>query len=308
MAAELVAFGDISIDVAVQIPHLPTPDEKLWVEVVGEYPGGMGANAAAAFATLGGRAALVAAVGDDERGARSLAELSARGVDLRSVVQVEGPTFWTLALLGEGGEKSLLQFQTPALHVPWKRVDWAILDGAMFAHTVADEGEGNLQLIKEAQSRGVKVSIDFEPTSLSLDLRDAMFRAAAVVFTTPAGLASLGGPVDLEDAAGWLLTHGPRTAIITLGREGCLVATATEMSRIPGTPVEAVDTTGAGDCFAGAFLWGLSLGYSASESGRLANAMAAASTTALGSRGNLLSLGELAAMPELAAMSLRVSP
>ena len=65
MAAELVAFGDISIDVAVRIPHLPEPDEKLWVEVIGDQQGGMGANAAAAFAALGGAAALVAAVGND---------------------------------------------------------------------------------------------------------------------------------------------------------------------------------------------------------------------------------------------------
>lgn len=303
MAAELVAFGDISVDVAVQVPRLPGPDEKLWVDVLGEYPGGMGANAAAAFAALDGRATLVASVGDDARGASSLRELTARGVDLKGVVQLRGPTFWTLALLGESGEKSLLQFTTPALHVPWESVDWSLLDGATFAHTVAEEGDGNLRLIAEARQRGVRVSVDVEPVTLEPDVRDRLLRGVEVAFTTPAGLESLGASPKPEDGAAWLLERGPRIVAITLGRDGCFVAAAAgETTEIGGVEVEARDTTGAGDCFAGAFLWALSRGRTATDAGRLANSMAALSTTALGSRGHLATLAELASRPELADM------
>ena len=304
MAAELVAFGDISMDVAVEIPRLPGLDEKLWVEIVGEYPGGMGANAAAAFAALGGRAALVASVGDDERGLRALAELTERGVDLASVAHLRAPTFWTLALLGAGGEKSLLQFETPALRVPWESVDWSVLEGATFAHTIADEGDGNLRLVAEARQRGVRVAVDVEPVTLAAEMRDQLLGGVEVVFITPAGLESLGAPVRAEDGAAWLLERGPSTVAVTLGREGCLVATAAGSETIPGIEVDARDTTGAGDCFAGAFLWALSRGRSAVEAARLANSMAALSTTALGSRGNLVGVAELAARPELAGMSV----
>ena len=86
MAAELVAFGDISIDVAVRIPHLPLPDEKLWVEIIGDQQGGMGANAAAAFAALGGRAALVTAVGNDARGQAAIDDLQRRGLRFRRAI------------------------------------------------------------------------------------------------------------------------------------------------------------------------------------------------------------------------------
>src|SRR4051794_32040409 len=116
----LVAFGDISVDTAVRLPHLPRPDEKLWAETVADSPGGMGANVAAAFATLGGQASLVASAGDDERGRRSLEDLKARGVDTSSVHVVAGSeTFWTLALLSAEGEKCLVQFQTDAFMTPW---------------------------------------------------------------------------------------------------------------------------------------------------------------------------------------------
>jgi ribokinase len=305
LAAELVAFGDISIDVAVRIPRLPEADEKLWVEIVGEHQGGMGANAAAAFAALGGGAALVAAVGNDARGRQALEDLNARGVNLSAVSHLDAPTFWTLALLGNSGEKSLLQFATPALHVQWATVDWSILDGAQFAHTVANEGEGNLRLIDEARSRGVRVSVDVEPGHLPDALRDRLLVGSEVVFATPAAVESLGGPTDPERAAWWLVEHGPAIATITLGRDGCLVASRGRSSaRVPGVPVEAVDTTGAGDCFAGAFLWAMTHGRAPEEAATLANSMAAVSTTALGSRGRLLSLAELGARPELAAFSV----
>lgn len=300
MASELVAFGDISIDVAVRVPHLPEPDEKLWVEVVGDQQGGMGANAAAAFAALGGRAALVAAVGDDERGRAALADLDARGIDLSGVAHLDAATFWTLALLAGDGEKSLLQFATPALHVPWQTVDWSVLDGAAFAHTIADEGEGNLRLIAEARARGVRVSIDIEPSELDGGLRARLLEGADVIFTTPRAVASLGGPAEPEAAGRWLLDQGPGIVTLTLARDGCLVTTADAPGlRVPGVPVDAVDTTGAGDCFAGAFLWALCRGRSAHEAARLANSMAALSTTAMGSRGRLVSLPEIAARPEL---------
>jgi ribokinase len=305
LVAELVAFGDISCDVAVRLPRLPEPDEKLWVEIVGEYPGGMGANAAAAFAALGGRAALVASVGDDERGAASLKDLDERGVDLRAVAHLRAPTFWTLALLGAGGEKSLLQFATPALNVPWATVDWSILDGAIFAHTVADEGDGNLILIDEARRRGVRLAVDIEPMELAADMRDQLLGGVDVVFTTPGAMRSLGGPPDPGDAAAWLLARGPRTVVITLGGDGCLVVDAAgDSDRVAGVPVEARDTTGAGDCFAGAFLFALSRGRGAVEAGRVANSMAALSTTELGSRGHLVTLAELGQRPELAGMDL----
>jgi ribokinase len=288
----------------VEIPRLPGPDEKLWVEIVGEYPGGMGANAAAAFAALGGRAALVASVGDDERGSRALTELTGRGVDLAAVAHLRAPTFWTLALLGAGGEKSLLQFATPALRVPWESVDWSVLDGALFAHTIADEGDGNPRLLAEARQRGVRVSVDVEPVTLDAGMRDELLAGVEVVFITPAGLESLGAAVRAEDGAAWVLERGPSIVAVTLGHEGCLVATAGESERIPGVEVESRDTTGAGDCFAGAFLWALCRGRSAVEAGRLANSMAALSTTALGSRGNLVGLADLAARPELAGLGV----
>jgi ribokinase len=306
LAAELVAFGDISIDVAVQIPRLPGPDEKLWVKVIGEHPGGMGANVAAAFASLGGRAALVASVGDDERGRQAMEDLSARGIDLSEVAHVAGATFWTLALLGANGEKSLLQFATPALSIPWRSVDWSVLDGATFAHTVAEEGADNLRLIDEARGRGVRVSIDIEPILVSADVRDRMIGGVELVFTTPAGLQSMGAPGEPAAGARWLLERGPLTVAITLGRDGCLVATSDgESERIEGLPVEPRDTTGAGDCFAGAFLFALCRQRGPIEAGRLANTMAALSTTELGSRGHLLKLAELAARPELADLRLQ---
>jgi 2-dehydro-3-deoxygluconokinase len=129
-----------------------------------------------------------------------------------------------------------------------------------------------------------------------------------VVFATPPAVASLGGPAEADAALSWLLSQGPAIATLTVGRDGCVVATADgDRRRIPGLDVEAVDTTGAGDCFAGAFVWALARGRAAGEAGLVANSMAGMSTTAIGSRGRLLSLAELAARPELGELRIEDS-
>jgi ribokinase len=299
----LVAFGDISVDVAVEVPHLPRSDDKLWVKVLGEHPGGMGANAAAAFATLGGDASLVSSAGDDRRGRLSFADLHARGVDTTGVQIVEGgQTFWTLALLAEGGEKSLVQFETDAFAVPWTSIDWSILDGARFAHGVAEDGAGLVMMLRSARERGVDTSVDFEPSGLSASLALEIAGLTDVLFATEAGLEHLGSGAD---RAAELLDAGPRVIAVTQGREGCLVlARDSQPIRVPGHVVEAVDTTGAGDCFAGAFLWALASGRGLRAAAELANLMAAMSVTAMGSRGRLLPLDALLALPQASERGL----
>lgn len=87
---------------------------------------------------------------------------------------------------------------------------------------------------------------------------------------------------------------GVATVILTRGAQGCLLSDRSGHEYvIAGHKVETKDTTGAGDCFAGAFAFGRIRGLSDLESAELANLMAAMSTTAFGSRGALLSASKL---------------
>ncbi|MDQ6601543.1 MAG: PfkB family carbohydrate kinase, partial [Chloroflexota bacterium] len=84
------------------------------------------------------------------------------------------------------------------------------------------------------------------------------------------------------DVAARLRARGPQTVIVTLGAAGVIVATATETTLIPAPRVQVVDTTGAGDCFTGAFAAALVGGAEIDEAARRAVAAASYSTTIFG--------------------------
>ena len=304
-AAELVCFADVSVDLLVRVARLPRPDEKLSATLIGEFGGGMGANVAAAFARLGGRARLVSSVGDDERGRRSVDELRRLGVDVECTVVGGSGTFWTIALIDERGEKSLIEFPGPASSPPWGRIDWGALDGAVMAYTVGAEGRSAGELFDECRRRGLGTALDLESADLDDAEMMALLLQRADVLFAPASIAQAVTGVAVEEAPRALLAAGPSLVVVTQGRRGCLLGTREGgVVAVPGHDVRVADTTGAGDCFAGAFLWALVRGWPPDDCARLATLMAAQSVTAYGSRGRLLRLEELAALPAAAELPI----
>jgi len=290
---EYLAFSDISVDIAVRIPHLPALDEKIGVEPKGEYPGGMAANAACAFAALGGRSGVVSTVGRDDHAAFALADLASRGVDTRWVHPVDEPTFWTLALLVEDGDKTLLEFPMPSPAAKYEHFDLSALEGVSFIHVVADEGEPSLGVLSEARRRGITTALDLETLGLEVPCLRELLAQTDILFVNSAAARAFG--VEPADAIVALRALGPATVLLTRGASGCLLSEPSgQMSELPAHRVAAIDSTGAGDCFAGAFAYGHTRGWPDVESAELANLMAALSTTALGSRGHLATVTELA--------------
>ncbi|MGP4000949.1 PfkB family carbohydrate kinase, partial [Streptomyces sp. 8N706] len=95
----------------------------------------------------------------------------------------------------------------------------------------------------------------------------------------PAGAAA-----RAEDWAEALLARGPRSVVVTLGPEGALLARASGTVRVPALPVEAVDTTGAGDAFTGALAWRLGVGDDLETAVRYAVQVGAAAVTRPGAQ------------------------
>ena len=289
----------------VRLSQLPRQDSKASATYVGEFPGGMGANVAAAFVKLGGTAALYSTVGNDERGRRSLADLVARSVDVSHVVTIDDATFHTIALLDPQGEKSLVEFSTAASSPQWEQIDWLDLEGALVAYSVGSEGAHARRLFQECRRRRITTALDLECADLTDESGLHALLAETDVLLAPARDAEeVAQTASLPDAARSLLALGPSLVAITRGGRGCLVATSDQMLDVPGRSVPVVDTTGAGDCFAGAFLYGFVQGWSARDCAEVATLMAAQSVTAYGCRGRLLSLAELSALPEAADMPI----
>lgn len=292
---EYLAFGTISVEVAVRVERLPSAGEKMSLEPIGEFPGGMAANAAAAFAALGGSAGVAGTIGDDAYGRASLADLASRGVDTRWVQTVREPTFHTIALVSQSGDSALLEFPIPAPGRAYECLEPGAFDGLRFIHVVASEGAPALGVLREARRRGITTALDLEVFGLQVSCLGELLKETDILFVNASGAQHFGTP--LNEALAALRSAGPATILVTLGAAGCVLAGPTgDPLRIPAHPVTSLDATGAGDCFAGAFAYGVTRGWPDADSADLANLMAALSTTAVGSRGHLATPAQLGAI------------
>lgn len=301
----LTVFGGISWDTVVTVSRFLGPDEKAWAKVVGRFPGGMGANVAAAYAALGGRVSLVSAVGRDAAGQASLATLRRLGVDTSRVAEGDGSTFETLAMIDGSGEKAMLLLDPPDLVAPGDRAIPDPHPGRDAVHVAPSRFAPDFADIARWHAAGTHISFDIEPSMIErgLDFRTCL-RLAGVVFCGEAASLAMAGPGAPEERARRLVEMGAACAVVTRGHEGAVVATRDGVLRErPGFKVEALNTTGAGDVFAGTFLFGLSSAWSIEQCLAAANFAGArcaqnyASQDADFTRESLLALPEFSGGP-----------
>ncbi len=271
------AFGDLGVDSTVAIERLPSPDEKLWAHPVGDFSGGMMGNAAAVAADLGLRSRVIGTVGTDSRGQFVLDELRTRNVNVDLVQQVQHPTFWTLSLTTPTGDRALIQFPTSAFSASAAELGTPDFEGWGWLHTTLEQGAEGLACIGLARSAGCTVSLDVEAPFVEGELAEEAIAASDVVFMNSVAATAWGGP---KTASARALSLGPEVVIVTLGADGCMVHSAeVGLVELPSVSIEAVDTNGAGDAFAAAFCAARSRKWDDVESGRFANAVAAATAT-----------------------------
>ncbi|NUK54147.1 sugar kinase, partial [Streptomyces lunaelactis] len=227
-------------------------------------PGGAGANAACWAARWGcGEVTLLGRVGEDEAGWHEK-HLRAAGVRPLLVPDAEAPTATVIALVDATAERTFLTDSGAVLRI--SPADWSpsLLDGVGHLHLsgyllFADTSrELALLALESARARGVLVSVDPASagfiTELGVDRVLAAVDGAAVLIPNGDEARLLTGLSDPADAAAKLSRHVPLT-VVTLGAEGALVAESGRVTaRVAPFPADAVDSTGAGDAFTGAFL------------------------------------------------------
>lgn len=261
-----------------------------------EGHGGDTSNAAIAAARQGASVGYVGAIGQDGPGESFLALWAREGVDATTVIRrAAAPTGLYVVTHDEGGHHftfyrtgSAAARMTPA-EVPEAAIRAArILHVSGISQAISDSAcDAVFRAIEVARAAGVAVSYD---TNLRLRLWPA--RRAAAVIHAAIGMADIALP-SLDDATALTGLADPDAVadfylrlcplvLLKCGAAGCLVATRDGRTRIPPHAVEAVDATGAGDTFAGAFLARRLAGDDPVAAARYANAAAALSTTGYG--------------------------
>jgi len=285
MAKHLLVVGSANADLYVEIPRLPQPGETLPGSNAAVRPGGKGANQAAAAARLGLPTRFAGRFGSDAFAAPLREALAGAGVDLAPSRDVPGPTGQAFILLQAGGENSIVL--VGGANRAWEEHPRFDLDdcGAVLLQREIPE-RVNRAAAQAARAAGVPVVMDCggDDAPIPGDLLPLL----DVVSPNESELARLTGmPTDDEaqvlSAARSLQANGVGTVLVKLGSRGCLLV---PRNGLPVTQrafkVKVIDTTGAGDCFTGAYTVGLIEGLPEHQRLRLACAAAAMCVQRLG--------------------------
>ena len=252
----LTVVGSINADLTSRVKRHPNPGETLLGSGGGITAGGKGANQAVAAAYLGANVAFVGAVGKDPYIEPALKHLRDSGVDLSHVAEVDDTTGIAIITVSDDGENTIVVIPGANAHVdsafvqertaPIEQADIVLLQGEIpadgFAAAVASASGRvivNLAPVVEVDKKAL----------LAADPLLANEHEAGLILDQLGVKASSDAPKDLAQS---LIDAGFNSVVLTLGAEGALVANGGELVDIPTPKVTAVDTTGAGDAFAGA--------------------------------------------------------
>ncbi|MGH3092436.1 MAG: carbohydrate kinase family protein [Gaiellaceae bacterium] len=305
---DVICLGILVADsIARPVEALPAHGSLALVEEVSLRGGGCALNTASVLAGLGLEAGVAGKVGADPFGDFLLGLLGSRGVDRAGVVvDPDVPTSASVVLVDSAGERTFLHvpgangrlrredldperlFATRALH----------LAGALVMPEL--DGEPAAQLLAEARRRGILTSLD--------TVWDATGRWERVLPALPhvdlfapslAEARAISGEREPAAVAAWLHARGARTVALKLGADGCYAAGDGFEGLVDPFPVRAVDGTGAGDAFVAGLLYGTLAGWPLERTARLANAVGALATTAVGAVEGVPSVAETLAFAGL---------
>jgi ribokinase len=282
----------------VQVDHLPRPGETLTGSSFATLPGGKGANQAVAVARLGGGAVLLGCVGNDAFGHALLQNLKNERVSTRLVRQLPGTTSGVATIAVEASGQNAITV-VPGANARLRPADLRRAESLIArADAVLVQLEIPLDTARTALEiaarHGVLTVLDpapVPPGGLPPDWKDLGLDILSPNETEAGQLSQL-PCVSRRDAVRaldvLLKRYRPALVVLKRGSHGALIHSGTHRpASVPAFPVQAIDTTAAGDAFTGALALRLAENASLDEAVRFANAAGALATTRLGAQNSM---------------------
>jgi ribokinase len=287
MMNKVIVLGSINMDVVVTAPRHPELGETIFGDGLHFIPGGKGANQAVAAGRLGGRVQLVGRLGQDAFGNSLQAFLDGESLDLTYLARVEdAPTGTALITVNSHSENTIVVISGANQRITVEDVADVPLGAEDVVVSQFEVPQPALKaLFRRAHTAGAKTVLNPAPASA---FTDGLLPLIDYLIVNETELAYLSSSPLTDDetqltAQARSLRHSPQqTIIVTLGAAGVLCIAGDETLRVAGRQVKAVDTTGAGDCFVGAFAVATGEGQPLQAALEFANLAASVSVQKLG--------------------------
>ncbi|GAA0539642.1 ribokinase [Saccharopolyspora subtropica] len=295
MTTTVAVFGSCNMDLVAYVGTAPKRGETVLGREFHTVPGGKGANQALAAAKAGAAVRMIGAVGEDDFGAEIRAVLQKSGVDVRGLRTVPGRSGTAHIVVDDEGGNSIVV--VPAANAALDALadgDEDLIAGAdSLLLQLENPFSGVAAAAAAGRRNGVRVVLTPAPAApLSADLLSKV----DLLVPNEHEAAVLAGAEDPHRALAALLELVPEV-VITLGARGSLYGDRTgTWVEVPSFPVDAVDTTAAGDTFVGVLATALGEGAEVPEAMRLASAGAAVSVQRAGASSSMPTRAEISAL------------
>jgi sulfofructose kinase len=290
---DVVGVGLNATDTILLIAKFPAYGGKVPFDNEVLSPGGQVASAMVACARLGLKAKYIGTVGDDLRGRVQRESLEGSGVDLDHVqVRTNCPNQSAYIIVDKStGERTILWSRPDCLRIDPEEITADQITCARLLHIDGHDTPAVAHAARIAREHGIPVTVDVDTIYPGFDkvMPNVDYLVASSEFPT-----NWTHEQDRFKALEILQEeYGMKVACMTLGSAGALARVGGRYVYSPGYVVDCVDTTGAGDCFHGAFCYAVLNGMSIGETLEFSNAMAALNCTALGARGFIANLEQV---------------
>ena len=255
--------------------------------------GGSVANSVIAFSQLGGQAAFIGCVGDDRYGLFYASEFEELGIDIGNPIIVNEATGTCICVVTPDAERTMrtclaVSSHLAAKHIEERRIqnsEWLFIEGYVFANP--DTGQTAVrESIRLAKQHGTKIAITCSDAFVVQVFGDALREAlkqADLFFCNEVEACAVAQAGNAEEAFNKLKGTIP-SLVVTNGPHGAYVRHDGIEALVPSFPTEPKDLTGAGDMFAGAFLYGITHGVPPVQAARAAAYLSHKVITQVGAR------------------------
>ena len=289
MAKIITGVGAAVLDYLNVIEAYPQEEGSTHITQIIRQGGGACATAVVAAKRLGMYGQMITSVGDDETGKQILDGLDEEGIDTTMIEVVPGgiSPHSEIMVNPETGTRTKFVCSSTLPPIEWNADQIAVLKNSDILHVDGTRYDNAMAAIEIAKQNHIMVSVDGRHLEKDRELSRRMAEMADILIMSASYSRLVTNAGRAEDGMAYFASRGPKVIISTQGTHGCLAWIDGHVEVFPGYSVKAVDSTGAGDVFNGAFIAAYMRGSDVRQSIRYATIAAALKCTQIGGRAGI---------------------
>jgi len=286
--SNIIIVGSINMDIVARMAHLPRSGETVFGNELHYIPGGKGSNQAVAASRLGENVYLVGKLGNDVFGQSLTDFLSNEQLKLDFLSRSDThPTGVALITLDKQSENAIVVISGSNFQLVEKDVDEVDINMNDVIVSVFEIPQPTIKhLFQKAQRLKAKTILNPAPAS---EIMDGLLETVDYLIVNETELAFFSNQSHISENADGIVQHAKdlryhpnQVIIVTLGAKGVICVAGEQVIQVNGISIDAVDTTGAGDCFTGAFAVAISEQMQIEDALKFANTAASISVQQMG--------------------------